>query len=355
MQAWKQYRSPRCDRSRRLPELQYIDTEDPVKVKKVLDDDVNFHLSPLNEVAVPLASTLQGFRALSDESHDDDLKRKKKACLERVDESGPEIACPCPPIESIPIPIRSSPVQQTSAMSVSADHWSTALTGCKSRDDVVMDSHPPSPSRRVSPLLCQPSRAREVHTQDSWEFQPSNPASENTWELVSDGVSKLYDLLDTPRPHSSTSTSTVRPDIPRASTASLPRSAATLPVSRSSVPARPASATVQRGPSTHANDLHATLTERRPLVSASDAAMQLERERQEKERERRRQRDVSSAAGSGSGSGSGSSSSSAPSLLKDATNAPGPATNTHYVHVYRHKLGGDKMRAMQVVPGTACV
>ena len=338
--------------------------------QRLLDEDVDFHLSPLVEVAVPLASTLPTFRALVDESDEENLlkkKSKKKSIpspetvlevIEPVDAFCAETPLAYPArqpyaTEPIPIPIssRAAPSYQASssvAMSVTADYWPTVFSGSRPREDVVMRSRPSSPRRRgsssdryVSTQEVAP-KAKESYTADTsgHHTRDAEPAPEETWQILSTGVSKLRDLLDSPQtttlPHHVLS----RPDIPRSYTASLSR-ASTLDrsISRSSIPSRPSSTSAQSvSTSSTVEDPYFAQTERRPLVSASEAAMQLERERQEKERRRRHEASSSSAV-------------PVPSSLRDTTNAP---VNAHYHHRYKH--AHDKIKpSMHAVPGTACV
>ncbi|KAL4079937.1 hypothetical protein V8B97DRAFT_1928814 [Scleroderma yunnanense] len=336
-----------------------------MKQKLLDEDDVDFHLSPLVEVAVPLASTLPTFRALADESDEEDLKKKKKKVpspeptldvVSPIDGFYAETPMAHPTrqpyaTEPIPIPIpsRAAPSHHASssvAMSVTADYWPTTFSGSKPREDVVMSSRPPSPCRRASSsdrhILSQEAapKTREFYVADTTERHPrdSEPASEDTWQILSSGVTKLRDLLDSPQVSTLPPHVMSRPDVPRSSTASLSRSSTlNRPISHSSVPTRPSSASVQSASGSSAvEDPYFAQTERRPLVSASEAAMQLERERQEKER--RRRHEASSATPP------------VPSSLRDATNAP---ANAHY-HP-RYKYSSDKMKTMHSVPGTACV
>ena len=343
--------------------------------QKLLDEDadVDFHLSPLVEVAVPLASTLPTFRALADESDEESLLKKKMKkkksipspesvleVIEPVDEFCAETPLAYPArqpysTEPIPIPIpipissRPAPSYQASssvAMSVTADYWPAVLSGSKPREDVVMSSRPSSPRRRGSssdryvPTQETAPKAKESYTADTLGHHPrdADPAAEETWQILSSGVSKLRDLLDSPQTTTLPNHVLSRPEIPRSYTASLSRSS-TLDrsISRTSIPSRPSSASVQSvsGSST-VEDPYFTQTERRPLVSASEAAMQLERERQEKERRRRHEASSSAVP--------------VPSSLRDTTNAP---VNAHYHHRYKHTH--DKMKPMHAVPGTACV
>ncbi|KAG6331738.1 hypothetical protein ID866_7349 [Astraeus odoratus] len=331
--------------------------------QKILDeDDLDFHLSPLPDVSAPLASTLQAFTALADESDDEDLKNKKRKkrisveetaldLVENVDESCVETPLAYPmrqphTTEPIAIPSRACLAHQPSgsvAMSITADHWPSAIASSRPREDVIMSSRPPSPCRRRSSDRYSPPHApreREPYPRDFSEprRREPEPASEDAWQIVASGVSKLRDLLDSPQTSSLPPPPPSRSEIPRSSTVCLSRPTV---LSRPSVPTRPSSASTHPGSSslsTCIDDPYFVPTERRPLVSASEAAMQLERERQEKER--RRQREASSAA-------------PVPSTLKDATNVP--ATSAPYHH-HRYKYGNDnKMKPVHPTPGTACV
>ena len=327
-----------------------------MKQKLLDEDDMDFHLSPLVEVSVALSSTLPTFCALIDESDEEDLKKKKmkkkvpspEPALEAVkpiDEFYAEtpLAYPRQPFATepipIPIPARTAPSYQASssvAMSVTADYWPPVLSGSKPREDIVMNSRPPSPRRRsstsdrhVSSQDAAP-RTKELYAADvtGRAMRDSEPATEDTWQILSSGVSKLRDLLDSPQttmavPHHVLS----RQDIPRSST--LDRS-----ISRASIPSRPSSTSMQSA--SGSEDPYFAQTERRPLVSASEAAMQLERERQEKERRRRHEASSSSSA-----------TAPVPNSLKDATNAP--------VGARHHWYKNDKMKPVYAVPGTACV
>ncbi|KAI6112292.1 hypothetical protein EDD16DRAFT_1728104 [Pisolithus croceorrhizus] len=341
-------------------------TEDPSMLKKLsvmkekfMDtDEVDFHLSPLPEISAPLASTLQGFCALAEEPEDEDLKmKKKKKHLDTLkeDESRPEstladlIRQPLTS-EPIPIPSRTCLSHQPSnsvAMSVTAD-WVSGFPSSRP-DDVVMGSRPPSPCRRSSsdryvPSSQGPRTRRTSGSRDEASESPSrrpDPVAEDTWQILSSGVSKLHDLLDSPRPPpplpQSTATTSSRTDIPRSSTA-RPSALAQPSSSRPSVPLRPSSASVHPGSSSVASveDPYFVPPERRPLVSASEAAMQLERERKQ-EKERRRQQEASSAA---------------QNSLRDTTNAPTPS---HYHQPHRHKYGNDRMKPIQPLPSATCV
>ncbi|KAI6008616.1 hypothetical protein EDC04DRAFT_2610863 [Pisolithus marmoratus] len=317
-----------------------------MKEKLIGSDEMDLHLSPLAEISAPLASTLQGFCALADEPDDEDVKmKKKKKLLDTLTEDEP-----CPegtlgdftrqPLtsEPIPIPSRACPSHQPSnsvAMSVTAD----GVSGLPSSrtDDVVMGSRPPSPCLRSSsdrhvpssqaPQIRRGSRSRDDASQSPPRRGP-DPIAEDTWQIVSSGVSKLHDLLDSPRRPPSLSQSTAtgsRPDISRLST-TRPPTLAQPSASRSSGPVRPSSASVYPGSSSTT-----FIEDRRPLVSASEAAMQLERERQQK-KERRRQMEASSIA---------------QNSLRDTTNAP---TASHYHQPPRYKYGNDRTKPIQPLP-----
>lgn len=340
-------------------------TEDPSMLKKLgttkekyMDsDEMDFHLSPLHEISAPLASTMPGFCALPDEPEDEDLKMKKKKKLLNTleeDESHPESTLADlirQPLTSEPIPIPSraclSHQPSNSVMSVTAD-WVSGMPSSRP-DDVVMGSRPPSPYRRSSSdryvTSSQPPRTRRTSgSRDDVLESPSrrpDPVAEDTWQIVSSGVSKLHDLLDSPRPPppppQPTAATGSRTDIPRSSTA-RPSTLAQPSSSRPSVPLRPSSASVHPGSSSVATveEPYVVPPERRPLVSASEAAMQLERERKQ-EKERRRQLEASSAA---------------QNSLRDTTNAP---TTSHYHQPHRYKYGNDRMKPMQPLPSATCV
>lgn len=328
------------------------------KEKYMDSDEMDFHLSPLPEISAPLASTLPGFCALPDEPEGEDLKMKKKKKLLNTleeDDSCPEstladlIRQPLTS-EPIPIPPRACLSHQPSnsvAMSVTAD-WVSCMPSSRP-DDVVMGSRPPSPYRRSSsdrhvPSLQAPRTRRTSGSRDDVSESPlrrPDPVAEDTWQIVSSGVSKLHDLLDSPRPPppppQPTAATGFRTDIPRSSTA-RPSLLAQPSSSRPPVPLRPSSASVHPGSSSVASveEPYFVPPERRPLVSASEAAMQLERERKQ-EKERRRQLEASSAA---------------QNSLRDTTNAP---TTSHYHQPHRHKYGNDRMKPMQPLPSATCV
>ncbi|KAI6004404.1 hypothetical protein F5J12DRAFT_722217 [Pisolithus orientalis] len=327
-------------------------SEDPSMLKKrsmmkekfIDGDEMDFHLSPLAEIAAPLASTFPGFSALADESDDEDIKKmKKKKLLGTLeeDESCPEstladlIRQPLTS-EPIPIPSRECLSHQPSnsvAMSVTAD-WVSGFPSSRADDVVMGGSRPSSPCRRSS---------SDRHVPSSSQAPRTSMKTSHTWQIVSSGVSKLHDLLDSPRPPPSLSqsaaTTSSRPDIPRSSTA-RPPILAQPSASRPLVPVRPSSASVHPGSSSSVvfvEDSYFAPSERRPLVSASEAAMQLERERQQ-EKERRRQLESSSAA---------------QNSLRDTTNAP--IASSHYHQPHRYKYGNDRMKPMQPLPSAACV
>lgn len=328
------------------------------KEKYMDSDEMDFHLSPLPEISAPLASTLPGFCALPDEPEGEDLKMKKKKKLLNTleeDDSCPEstladlIRQPLTS-EPIPIPSRACLSHQPSnslAMSVTAD-WVSGMPSSRP-DDVVMGSRPPSPYRRSSsdrhvPSLQAPRTRRTSGSRDDVSESPlrrPDPVAEDTWQIVSSGVSKLHDLLDSPRPPppppQPTAATGFRTDIPRSSTA-RPSPLAQPSSSRPPVPLRPSSASVHPGSSSVASveEPYFVPPERRPLVSASEAAMQLERERKQ-EKERRRQLEAASAA---------------QNSLRDTTNAP---TTSHYHQPHRYKYGNDRMKPMQPLPSATCV
>ncbi|KIJ62292.1 hypothetical protein HYDPIDRAFT_169207 [Hydnomerulius pinastri MD-312] len=327
---------------------------------KVIDDDFDFHLSPLADATAPLASTAPSLLALTYESDEEDLKKQKPKEAPIQEEPEPDsdleqynvatpmaypLRQPHPSADPIPIPSRATLSRQTSAgsvaMSITADHWQTGISGSKPRDDVVMSSRPPSPSRRHSTDrqgLPQGPRPRdsyvremtEIKRKDSYEMTSKDQFT--TWHVVSSGVSKLHDLLDSPQPSSFQGHVLHRSE--------FPEPALSRPTSRpSAAPSRPSS-TSQHPSSTSLtpyDDLHGAPTERKTLVRASEVAMQLERERLEKlEKERRRLRD----------------SPPTPNSLKDTTNAP---ADTQYRDLHRRKSTTGKMKATYPTVGEAYV
>ncbi|KAF9235480.1 hypothetical protein BU15DRAFT_64835 [Melanogaster broomeanus] len=312
-------------------------TEDPSKVEnlkgKVLDDGVDIQLSPLAETGLPLPSTVPSLRPLVDDSDEDDLAkpRRKEGPIYEEPEPEPEmeasssakpVAFPFPPqlqprpdkADPISIPQRTSLSRRSSsmAMSVTADPWSSGISGSKPRDDVVMGS----PPRRYSadrPTLPYGPRTQDSCAREMTELRRRESAEmaskeqQATLEILASGVTKLRDLLDKP---------------------TLPR-----PTSRLTTPSRPSSTAYHPGPSStsfaqHTDDPYSVPTDRKPLVSASDVAMQLEKEKLEKERRRLRETHHVSSS------------------LKDATNVP---MDSYYLH--RHKPhGAGKMRAVYPAP-----
>jgi hypothetical protein len=321
---------------------------------RLLDDDLDFHLSPLGEVAAPLASTVPSLLALGDDSDEEALTKPKRKEVPIREEPEPELEEPTPvmPIaypfpaprpdkaDPIAIPSRTSLSRQASsmAMSVGADYWSSGISSSKPRDDVVMSSRPASPVRRYSAdrsILPYGPRAKDSYTREMAELKrrdSNEMASKDqmaTWQILSSGISKLHDLLDSPRPPSSLQG-------PMLHRSEFPEPSLTRPTSRLTTPSRPSS-TAQL-PSTSSTSLvqrtddpHSIPTERKPLVRASDVAMQLEKERLDKlEKERRRLRETSILSSS----------------LKDTTNAP---ADSFYLH--RHKSHGvGKMREVYPTP-----
>ncbi|KIJ16212.1 hypothetical protein PAXINDRAFT_168743 [Paxillus involutus ATCC 200175] len=321
---------------------------------RLLDDDLDFHLSPLGEVAAPLASTVPSLLALGDDSDEEALTKPKRKEVPIREEPEPELEEPTPvmPIaypfpaprpdkaDPIAIPSRTSLSRQASsmAMSVGADYWSSGISSSKPRDDVVMSSRPASPVRRYSAdhsILPYGPRAKDSYTREMAELKrrdSNEMASKDqmaTWQILSSGISKLHDLLDSPRPPSSLQG-------PMLHRSEFPEPSLTRPTSRLTTPSRPSS-TAQL-PSTSSTSLvqrtddpHSIPTERKPLVRASDVAMQLEKERLDKlEKERRRLRETSILSSS----------------LKDTTNAP---ADSFYLH--RHKSHGvGKMREVYPAP-----
>ncbi|KIK98627.1 hypothetical protein PAXRUDRAFT_133820, partial [Paxillus rubicundulus Ve08.2h10] len=323
---------------------------------KVLDDDFDFHLSPLGEVAAPLASTVPSLLALHDDSDEEASTKPKRKGAPIREELEPEpeleelisvmpIAYPFPaprPDKAGPIaiPSRTSLSRQASsmAMSVGTDYLSSAISSSKPRDDVTMSSQPASPARRYSadrsilpygprPKDSYPREMAELKRRDSNEMASKDQMA--TWQILSTGISKLHDLLDSPRPPSALQ----GPVLHRSE---FPEPSLTQPTSRLTTPSWPSSTAQFPGASStslvqRTDDPHSTPTERKPLVRASDVAMQLEKERLEKlEKERRRLRETSALSSS----------------LKDTTNAP---ADSFYLH--RHKSHGiGKMREVYPAP-----
>ena len=314
---------------------------------KVIDDEYDFHLSPLAEVTAPLISTAPSLMALADDSDQDDIvkaKRVKSPIQEEpeteseLDDSGTGTAMaypfpahlqpPTTKIEPIPIPTRTPPSRQSStmAMSITADPWLSGISCSKPRDDIIMSSRPPSPIRRHSservPIPQGPRPGKDAYAREMTDLK-----QRDSTEIVKDHlVSKLHDLLDSPRPASSLHGHMLhRADFPEPT---LPR-----PISRLTTPSRPSSTAQLPGAGSsstsiaHYPDDPSGAPDRKPLVRASDVAMQLEKERLERlEKERRRMRETSSLTNS----------------LKDATNVPADAC-----HLTRHRSkGGSKTKGM---------
>jgi hypothetical protein len=320
---------------------------------KVIDEDYDFHLSPLAEVTAPLVSTAPSLMALVDDSDQEEMVKAKRVKSPIQEEPEPESeledsglvirAYPFPAhlqpstakADPIPIPSLTPPSRQSSAMamSITADPWPSGISCSKPRDDVVMSSRPPSPVRRYSsdrvviPQGPRPSKdpyAREMtdlKRRDSTEMVTKDHSKDHL-------VTKLYDLLDSPRPAASL-------HVHMQQRAEFPEPALPRPTSRLTTPSRPSSAAQPPGSSSasiaHYPDDPIGAPDRKPLVRASDAAMQLEKERLGRlEKERRRLRDTPSLSNS----------------LKDATNAPADAC-----HLTRHRSkGGGKTKATYHAP-----
>jgi len=315
---------------------------------KVIDDEYDFHLSPLAEVTAPLMSTAPSLMALADDSDQDEMIKVKRAKSPIQEEPEPEseledfgtntvhpfpahLQPPSAKVDPIPIPTRTPPSRQSStmAMSITADAWPSSISCSKPRDDVVMSSRPPSPSRRLSSDRMAPPQGPRP-SKDAYTREMTDLKRRDSTEMVTKDhlVSKLYDLLDSPRPTSSLhGHMQLRSDFPEPA---LPR-----PTSRLTTPSRPSSTSQPPGSSststTHHLDDSYGASDRKPLVRASDVAMQLEKERNERlEKERRRLREVSALSNS----------------LKDATNAPVDAG-----HLSRHRSkGGGKTKGTYRVP-----
>ncbi|KAG9311409.1 hypothetical protein JVU11DRAFT_8521 [Chiua virens] len=309
---------------------------------KVIDDDCDFHLSPLVEVTAPLMSTAPSLMALADDSDQDDIVKAKRVKSPIQEETEPEseledsgnataMAYPFPAhlqpqpnkVEPIPIPSRTPPSRQSSdmAMSVTADRWPSNISCSKPRDDVVMSSRPPSPPRRHSGdrmAIQGPRPNKDTFTREMTDLKRRDSTTEVTKDHL---VSRLHDLLDSPKPTSSLHAHMQRTDFLEPT---LPR-----PISRLTTPSRPSStAQLPSSSSTaiaHYPDEASNALDRKPLVRASDVAMQLEKERLERlEKERRRLREASTLSNS----------------LKDATNVSADA-----YHLSRHRshdYGGSK-------------
>lgn len=311
---------------------------------KVIDDDYNFHLSPLAEVTAPLISSAPSLMALADDSDQEETAKAKwvKPPIHEEPESD-SMACsfpahlqpPTTKVDPIPIPSWTPPSRQSSAMamSITADPWPSSISCSKPRDDVVMNSRPPSPIRRYSsdrPAVPQGARPiKDTYAREMTDLKRRDSTEAATKDHL---VSKLYDLLDSPRPTSSLHVHMQhRTDFPEPT---LPR-----PTSRLTTPPRPSSTAQLPSSSTsiaHHPDESYGAPDRKPLVRASDAAMQLEKERQERqEKERRRPRDKPSFSNS----------------LRDATNVPVEAC-----HLTRHRSKGDgKTKATYHLPAETYV
>ncbi|KAG6371310.1 hypothetical protein JVT61DRAFT_9781 [Boletus reticuloceps] len=307
---------------------------------KVIDDEYDFHLSPLAEVTAPLISTAPSLMALADDFDQDEIVKAKRAKSPIQEEPEPEselddpgnataMAYPFPAhlqppttkVDPIPIPSRTPLSRQSSvmAMSITADPWPSNISCSKPRDDVVMSSQPPSPNHQPSSdRLAMPQGSRkESYTRETTDLKRRDSTGMGAKDHL---VSKLHDLLDSPRP-----TSSLHGHMQ--SRADLPDPMLPLrPSSRVTVPSRPSSTAQGLGSSsttsmTHYPDDPHGASDRKPLVRASDAAMQLEKERLE----RRRLRETSNS-------------------LKDATNVP-----VDVCHLTRHRSkgggGGGKTKA----------
>lgn len=316
---------------------------------KVIDDGCDLHLSPLTEVTAPLISTAPSLMALADDSDPEEIvkaMRVKSPIQEEpeleseLEDSGKltAVAYPFPAhlqppttrTDPIPIPSRTPPSRQSSvmAMSITADHWPSAISCSKPRDDVVMSSRPPSPTRRYPsdrPAMPQSSRS----SKDAYAREMTDLNRRDSTEIVHKDhlVSRLHDILDSPRPPSSLHghMQQHRADFPEPT---LPR-----PVSRLTTPSRPPSTAQLPGSSStsivhYPDDLSGGAPDRKPLVRASDVAMQLEKERLERlDKERRRLRETASLS------------------LKDATNVP-----TDPYPLTRHRSSSGRTKAMYRAP-----
>lgn len=305
---------------------------------KVVDaDDLDLHLSPLAEVTAPLISSAPSLMALADDSDPEEIvkaKRVKSPIQEEpeaeseLEDSGNATAMaypfpahlqpPTTKVDPIPIPSRTPPSRQSStmAMSITADNWPAGISSSKPRDDVVMSSRPSSPIRRCpSDRVAISQGARPIKDVYAREMADLNRRDSSETGHKDHLVSKLHDLLDSPRLASSLHAHMQRrADFPEPT---LPR-----PASRLTTPSRPSS-TAQLAGSTsttiaHYPDDSSSAPDRKPLVRASDVAMQLEKERLERlEKERRRVREPPTLSSS----------------LRDTTNVPADA----YSSLTRHK------------------
>lgn len=305
---------------------------------KIIDDEFDLHLSPLAEVTAPWVSTAPSLMALADDSDPEEIIKMKRVKSPIQEEPEPEsergdtavataMAYPFPAhlqppttkADPIPIPTRTPPSRQSStmAMSVTADHWPSGISCSKPRDDIIMSSRPPSPGRRYpsdrSAVPQGPRPGKDASAREMSDLKPRDSVEVTHKDHL---VSKLHDLLDSPRPPSSLhgQMQSHRPDFPEAM---LPR-----PVSRVTTPSRPSTAQL---PGTASTSVYYTedpsgAPDRKPLVRASDVAMQLEKERLE----RRRLRE-------------GSLSSS----LRDTTNVP-----TEAYGLVRQRSGGGRSKAL---------
>lgn len=205
-------------------------------------------------------------------------------------------------------------------------------------------SRAPSPSRRHSsgprPMTKESSAsfAREMSDlkrQESMEMAMAVPTTKDQL------VSKLYDLLDSPRP-TSTLHGHMMQQQQQLPHADLPEPTLPRPVSRLTTPSRPASTLLHATSTTHHLDDTCggggAPDHRKPLVRASEVAMQLEKERMEKER--RRLRDAGGLSLSSS--------------LKDTTNvAVGQVDSGHYPTRHRSIGGGGKPKVAPMQAHTA--
>lgn len=333
---------------RNEPKRSYSGSEDLTLSKvetakgKVIDEEYDLHLSPLAEVTAPLVSAAPSLMALADDSDPEEMVKAKRVKSPIQEETEPEseredsgnataMAYPFPAhlqppttkADPIPIPSRTPPSRQASAMamSITADHWPSGISCSKSRDDVVMSSRSSSP-RRSSDRLAMTQGPRP--SKDAYAREMTDLKRRDSTETAHKDhlVSKLHDLLDSPRPASSLHAHMQHgADFPEPT---LPR-----PVSRlTTPPSRPSTAQLHGSSMTsiaHYSD-DPSVSDRKPLVRASDVAMQLEKERLERlEKERRRLRETTSLAGS----------------LKDTTNVP-----TDAYSFGRHKTGSGRTKGV---------
>ena len=134
---------------------------------------------------------------------------------------------PTTKVDPIPIPSWTPPSRQSSAMAMSttADPWLSGISCSKPRDDVVMTSRPPSPIRRYSsdrPAVPQGARPiKDTHAREMTDLKRRDSTEMVTKDHL---VSKLYDLLDSPRPTSSLHAHMQhRTDFPESTLPQLPR------------------------------------------------------------------------------------------------------------------------------------